>query len=318
MQSDGGVDALRVLLVFVDGLGLGADDLSVNPLLRAPMPTLRSLLGGRDLSAAAVPYAAEGLRVVPTDPLLDVPGLPQSATGQTAIFTGEHAARAIGRHLNAYPTPSLKAILERSSIFRRVVERSLRATFLNAFSPQFFDWIAAGAPLLRDRRFRPSASTVAAMAGGLGLFRTLDQLREGDAVSFDLDHAVLRERGFDLEPIDPEQAGRRAARIAGEHHFALYEFFLTDKAGHAVQMSGAVDVLTKLDRFLAGLLEALPRDVTLMLTSDHGNVEDLSVRTHTRNLVPTLLKGPGAEQMAPRIHSLTDITPAILAYLAEG
>lgn len=306
---------MRAFLLFIDGLGLGSDDPAVNPLMRAQMDGFRSLLGGQPLWAGAVPYTAPGLAAVPTDARLDVDGLPQSATGQTAIFTGQNAAAAIGRHLNAYPTPNLKKILCEHSIFKRVDERGMSATFLNGFRPQFFDWVRAGQPIHPDRRYRPSASTVAGLAAGLHIFRTLDQIRKGEAVGFDIDHHLMRGMGMDLEPVDPLEAGRRAARVAARYHFTLYEHFLTDKAGHAREFSEAVTVLERVDRFLQGVLEELPEEHLLIITSDHGNIEDLSVKTHTLNPVPTILKGPGAERLAPRIRSLTDIAPTILDVL---
>ncbi|MEW8979315.1 MAG: peptidase [Symbiobacterium sp.] len=303
---------MKVFLFFIDGLGLGGDDPAVNPLIAAKMPVLRSLLGGQPLWRGAVPYTGPNVAAVATDPCLDVPGLPQSATGQTTIFTGQNAARAIGRHLHAYPTPSLKAILEEHSIFRRVVERGLTATFLNAFRPEFFEWVNNGRPQPQDRRYRPSASTLAALAGGLSVFRNFDQLRRGEAVGFDIDHHVLREMGYDLDPVEPVEAGRRAARVAARYHFTLYEHFLTDKAGHACDMEEACQVLERMDAFLAGVLEELPPEHLLIITSDHGNLEDLSVKTHTLNPVATIVRGPGAGAVAGRIRSLVDIAPAIL------
>ena len=44
--------------------------------------------------------------IVPTDATLDVPGYPQSATGQTAIFTGVNAAEIKQGHINVLPTPT--------------------------------------------------------------------------------------------------------------------------------------------------------------------------------------------------------------------
>lgn len=304
---------MRVFLCFIDGVGLGPDDPAANPLAAARMPRLRALLGGRPLTKEYVPYSAPGLRVVATDPRLGVPGLPQSATGQTAIFTGQNGAAAIGRHLNAYPTPSLVAILREHSIFKQVKALGGRVTFLNAFRPEFFAWVDEGQPLHPDRRYRPSASTVAALAAGIETFRTLDQLRAGEAVGFDIDHSVLRSLGHDLEPVDPAEAGRRAARIAGQHDFTLYEHFLTDKAGHSREMGYALETLERLDAFLGGVFDHLPADVLLIITSDHGNIEEIAVKPHTLNDVATILLGPGAEAAAERIRSLTDIAPAIVA-----
>jgi len=53
----------------------------------------------------------------------------------------------------------------------------------------------------------------------------------------------------------------------------------------------------------------------VILTSDHGNIEDLSVRGHTRNPALTLLWGQGARKTAQTLNSLLDVTPAILTFL---
>lgn len=304
---------MRVFLCFIDGLGLGSDDPAINPLITATMPHLRALLGGRPLTRSAVPYSAPGVAVTAIDPRLGVEGLPQSATGQTAIFTGQNAPKAIGHHLHAYPTPNLKAILDEHSIFKQVEARGGTGTFLNAFRPEFFAWVEAGRPLHKDRRYRPSASTLAGLAAGIHIFRSLDDLRAGRAVGFDIDHEVMRSLGHDVPPVDPAEAGRRAARVAGTCTFTLYEHFLTDKAGHSQDPSEAVRVLERLDAFLGGVFAHLPSDVLFLLTSDHGNLEDLSVRTHTNNDVPLIAVGPGAEEAAARVRDLTDIVPAILA-----
>ncbi|HYF95116.1 MAG TPA: alkaline phosphatase family protein [Symbiobacteriaceae bacterium] len=308
---------MRLFLFFIDGFGLGEPDPARNPFMTARMPALQALLGGRPLTREALPFTAPGVAAVPADARLEIEGLPQSATGQTTIFTGVNAARAIGRHLHAYPTPSLKAILAEHSLFRRVVERGKQATFLNAFSPRFFEWVTAGQPAPQDKRYSPSASTLATLAAGLHCFRSHDQLRQGAAVGFDIDHSVLRELGHDLEPVAPAEAGRRAAAVAAEHDFTLYEHFLTDKAGHHQAMDEAIAVLERVDAFLEGLIAGAPPDLLLVITSDHGNIEDLSVKTHTMNDVPVIAKGPGAEAFAARVRSLTDITPAIMAALTD-
>jgi bisphosphoglycerate-independent phosphoglycerate mutase (AlkP superfamily) len=54
---------------------------------------------------------------------------------------------------------------------------------------------------------------------------------------------------------------------------------------------------------------------TLLLTSDHGNIEDLASRNHTRNLVPTMIWGRHRNRIAERVRSLADITPAIVDVL---
>jgi bisphosphoglycerate-independent phosphoglycerate mutase (AlkP superfamily) len=55
--------------------------------------------------------------------------------------------------------------------------------------------------------------------------------------------------------------------------------------------------------------------IAVVVTSDHGNVEDVTAKGHTLNPVPTMLIGTGREQIEPRIRSLTDIAPAIVELL---
>jgi bisphosphoglycerate-independent phosphoglycerate mutase (AlkP superfamily) len=52
----------------------------------------------------------------------------------------------------------------------------------------------------------------------------------------------------------------------------------------------------------------------VVVTSDHGNLEDLSDRGHTLNPVPALLIGPPdlRAAVAPRLHRLTDFHDVIL------
>jgi 2,3-bisphosphoglycerate-independent phosphoglycerate mutase len=57
---------------------------------------------------------------------------------------------------------------------------------------------------------------------------------------------------------------------------------------------------------------------TVIVTSDHGNVEDLSVKNHTLNDVPTLIWGKHRHVLAESIRSLTDIAPAIVKTLTGG
>lgn len=324
---------MRTFLLFVDGLGLAPEaEPAHNPLLQARMPHLHRLTGGLPLVQTSLPFSGPA-SIVAADACLGLPGLPQSATGQTTILTGLNASAHIGRHLHGYPSPRLRALLEAHSLLRRAAEGGWRATFLNAYTPPFFDWLAAGLPdempgvgplptsAQKRQRARPSASTIANLAAGLP-FRGFAELLAGRAVFHDITCFTLAERGFpDVPLITPEQAGRHAAAVMSEHDLVFYEHFLTDIAGHSQEMARAVAVLERLDGFLGGLLAHLEPDVLLVMISDHGNIEDLSVKTHTRNPVPALCFCPGspalARAAAGRVQSLLDITPLLLATLAN-
>jgi bisphosphoglycerate-independent phosphoglycerate mutase (AlkP superfamily) len=81
-------------------------------------------------------------------------------------------------------------------------------------------------------------------------------------------------------------------------------------------MERARVVLVALAEMLRTLLSNLDlKRTTLLVTGDHGNLEDLSSKNHTLNKVPTLIWGAQAETLARRISSLADITPAILETL---
>ena len=292
----------RVLFVFLDGVGLapaGPD----NPLSTAPMPCLHRLLGGPLVLDAAAQDGLLSLR--PVDACLGVPGLPQSATGQTALFTGVNAPALVGDHVTAYPTTPLRQAIAEHSLLKQAAEAGAQVTSANAYSEHYWTMVREG-----ERRL--SASTLTIMASGVP-FRTLQDLREGRAVLWDITHEVATSHlGFELPLVAPEEAGTRLARLAAQYDLVLYESFLTDLAGH-----GRVDpawVLARLDAFLGGILDARSPDTTLVVCSDHGNLEDATRKIHTTNPVPLLALGPDAWRFG-HATAITDVAPAILLSL---
>jgi len=80
-----------------------------------------------------------------------------------------------------------------------------------------------------------------------------------------------------------------------------------------MEMEEAVEKLKILDAFLGELLNLYNEDEDIIfITSDHGNIEDLTVNTHTFNKVPTVILGKIPENVEIEINSLTDIMPTIL------
>lgn len=306
---------MSVLMIFVDGVGLGDAHVGRNPLASAPMPFVRKLLGGRALvrtSAEDVDdaMARSDVRLIAVDACLGVPGLPQSATGQTTLLTGVNAAQALGRHLPGLPSATLVEILREHSLFKRLRETGLTATFANPFTDDYFASVEAG-------RWRHSATTTAVLSAGLPV-RMLDDLRAGRAVFHDITGEGLRSRDYDVAPTTPEEAGSRLAALAAEHDFTLFEHFLTDFAGHAQNENEARRLLGMLDRLLEAAVARVDLTATTVIViSDHGNLEDLSVKTHTRNPVPGLFIGAGSGFFADAVRSLTDVAPAVLTYLAK-
>lgn len=301
---------MRVLMIFFDGWGVGANDPSTNPFLTNPMPTLRGLFDGVMPTTGNGHFDSARATLVPTDATLGVPGLPQSATGQTTIFTGVNAPRAIGEHLGPYPNAALRKILAENNIFQQLAAANRRAAFANAYPPIFFERLA------RDKA-RRSATAYAAHAGNVR-YRDIDDLRAGAALSVFVTNARWHSADASVPLITAYDAGRNLARLARQHDLTLFEYFLTDAAGHKAKPAFTAAVLYEIDELLRGVIDGTDLSESLILTtSDHGNVEDTSAKGHTLNPVPTLLIGAGRAEIAPRIHSLADLTPAIVDWLLE-
>ncbi|NJN93408.1 MAG: phosphoglyceromutase, partial [Anaerolineales bacterium] len=93
----------RVIILFLDGVGLGEAEPEANPFMHAEMPTVRSLLGVSHLTRETAGTVTGQAALLGLDACLGVPGLPQSATGQTTILTGYNAPAVLGEHYGPYP-----------------------------------------------------------------------------------------------------------------------------------------------------------------------------------------------------------------------
>ena len=288
-----------VLLFFIDGLGIGTRG-PFNPLDNLPDATPLAVFQNEEPQTFL-----DGI-VVPTDPRLGVEGRPQSASGQTTILTGVNAPARLGYHKQGFPNQALVEVINAESIFKQLRDAGVRPiTFANAYTDGFFT----------ERPRWISATTAAVQAAGLS-FRTIADLKNGAAVFMDFTNRILIERGVDVSERTEDEAAEVLAGIVLETRFTLYEYFITDKVGHAQDMPLAKQVLTSLARFIRELLVRLDLErTTVILTSDHGNIEDLSSRNHTLNAVPTIIWGAQREHVAARIRTLADITPAIVGLL---
>jgi len=69
--------------------------------------------------------------------------------------------------------------------------------------------------------------------------------------------------------------------------------------------------MSLLDGVIGGALDTMRPADTLLLTSDHGNVESIAAPTHTRNPVKLLVIGPAARWFA-NVESIVEVADAIL------
>lgn len=280
------VSDLKIVFIFVDGLGIGTDDPENNPLCNPQFPTLYKLIS----------------EAVPLDACLGVDGLPQSATGQASLLTGTNAAKEMGRHIEGFPPPALKKLIEHENLFSKLRKLGKRCAFANSY------WLTDPHRIPPRRQSVTTVMTLSALGGVCGK----EELLSGKAVTHDITRWTMHTRGYDGPIVAPELAAEHLLAVGAENDFTLFEYFLTDRAGHSGKQDMVHDCLETLERFVSRTtVFADEPNHLLLLSSDHGNIEDSSVFTHTMNPVPFVALGEKGGAFKD-LKSLEDVTPAIL------
>ncbi|KAB2920047.1 MAG: hypothetical protein F9K22_15095 [Bacteroidetes bacterium] len=295
--------------IFWDGVGYGRKDPAVNPFFAARLPVMRSLFGGKLPSLSFRRYDSGTVSLSPVNTTMRVPGLPQSGTGQASIMTGINAPAFVGKHFGPHPYSTLVPVIRERNLFVRLARTGRTHRFVNGYPKRYFDY-------LFGPKGRIPVIAMSHLAAG-GRLNTHHEVIARTAVSADISGTRWRELGHpDVPPAEPHDAGRLFHELGRTTDLAFFEYFITDHAGHARQMASAVEVLERMDGFLGGLLERFDAAAdTILLISDHGNIEDLSVKTHTMNPVPLIVAGRGARTIARSVRTLAHITPAVIAHI---
>ncbi|OQY90580.1 MAG: hypothetical protein B6D38_02305 [Anaerolineae bacterium UTCFX1] len=335
---------MKVLFIFLDGIGLGENNLETNPLARAKMPNLNTLLDGRSLVRGAAPFDGKYASLHALDAGLGVDGLPQSATGQAILLTGKNISAELGYHYGPKPNPEVAAYLNGETLFSKCVAAGKRTALLNSYPPRYFQGIDSGKRLY-------SSIPLAVTNAGLELFKYED-MSAGRALSADFTGEGWRTMlGFPDAPVmNPHEAGKKLISLAMGYDFSFFEYWASDYAGHKQQMDTAVGLMEAFDGVLGGVVESLKverlqvadrrsqveergkrkegvesrtlrhgsgqewkEELLVLVTSDHGNMEDLSTRKHTNADVPALVIGSkqAREEFTRGITNLADVAPAI-------
>lgn len=299
----------HLLFLFLDGVGIGTDDPSRNPFLRAHLPVLSDLLGGTLPTLSNPSPGSPRARVIPLDARLGVEGLPRSGTGHTALLTGADAPRLFGRHFGPWVPSTLRVLVEEESVLRKARDRGGRVAFANAYPRRFLE--------LPLRRW--AGPPLAARGAGL-LDRHEEALVAGEAVASEIVNTGWRERlGLLAAPdLGPREAGGVLARIVDAHDLTLFAHYGTDLAGHRGAMGGAIEALERVDSFLGGIVDGVTSETLLVVASDHGNLEDVTAG-HTLNPALGLVaRISGRTPLPPSagISSIRDIPGAILDWCA--
>jgi len=292
------------ILIFLDGVGIGKEDKINNPFFAREFKTFSGIFG-------AVPHTGmqrlekNNIYLFPTDACLGVEGLPQSGTGQTSIFCGINAPAKIGMHFGPFPHSKLIPAIEKKSIFAEFKSRGKKVSFANAYPRIFFDYIKSG-------KKRLSVTSLSCILSGVRLNKAAE-LRAGTALSAEIDnYRWVNKLNYKLPVITPVLAAKRLIKLGLKHHFTLFEFFLSDHLGHGRNPELFDHTFSVLDDFLFYILTNLPENCTLLICSDHGNLEDISTKTHTGNPALTIAAGKYSSYLASKIKDISQIKKSIL------
>lgn len=288
----------------MDGLGIGKSN-EENPLFVGDYPALEFLAGGKLVEETASIQKSDHIYKA-IDANLEIEGLPQSGTGQTSLFTGVNASKVIDKHFGPFPHSGIKPLLQEQSIFHAVKEMGKKPYFMNAYPPIFFE--------IAEKRNRWSCTTLMTKSAGMKL-NSIDEVLSGKALTAEIVQNAWRDRlNIDIPKITATEAAQRFLDVIPLYDLVLYEYYLTDKAGHNQSHEDAQRVLEPLDEFLLHIIQNKRKDDVLVITSDHGNVEDLGTKSHTRNPVPLFVLGQGANFFS-EVSSLVGIKNGIIQNL---
>jgi 2,3-bisphosphoglycerate-independent phosphoglycerate mutase len=297
----------NVLMVFLDGVGIGVKDYNFNPFFKYGFKTFEKIFGS--IPSLDNQRLTNGTHFLfPTDASLGVDGLPQSGTGQASLFCGFNAPKFVGKHFGPYPYSTTIPILQKESLLVYFRDKYDSSYFANAYPKVFFDYVNSG-------RSRLSVTTLTCKLTGVRLNRVSD-VKAGNALTAELTNERWNQRlGYKLKVIKPKTAARRLLRIAERYKFTLYEYYLSDHIGHLRLANEFEKIFSEMDEFLFTLLDEVDsKKMTLLICSDHGNLEDLSVKTHTRNPALTITAGKSAKQIAESVKDISQIKQSIIKY----
>ncbi len=275
----------------LDGVGIAAHGAS-NPFTDQKTPALDALGISRPAHRLEPEFVAR-----PIDARLGVLGLPQSGTGQTTLLTGVNAAARLGYHHGPWPGPTLKPLLEQS-VPVRLARAGKTVELANLYPARYLEAIESG-----QRRLNAIALS-ATLAGATlepdGIPPPFGQPDDPGGVPLQM----VRDWGRDFV---------RGQIPPGDADLVIFDSWWSDHVGHAMDMPLARDHVVRLEAFCAGVLENRTPDTLFVVTSDHGNFEDQSIKTHTMADVPFAAVGAGAQAFSG-VTDLTGVAPALAQF----
>ena len=294
----------KLLFIFLDGVGLGKDE-DINPIKDLFKP-----MTGRKFLLDSYPLITEDLLLKPIDAVLGVDGIPQSATGQTSIMTGVNAQKLLGHHHTAFPNEPLIDLIKELNLLKAVKDLGFTATCANMYSTEYFEKRSA-----RVKNMFPVSALSIRYSDTP--YRFIADYNNQEAVFADITNNVIKSRGYDIDIITPEVAADNMLNICNKNDFVFFEYFITDTYGHKKKREELLNEVDKLNRFIKSIWNNGDNGVDIILTSDHGNCEDISTGNHTTNPVPFLFISKNQklkDEFYSKVASLTDFKEAVINY----
>ncbi len=294
-------------MIFLDGVGIGQKDFQSNPFFKYGFKTFEKIFG--EIPSIDNPKLERNDKYLfPSDARMGIDGLPQSGTGQVSIFCGVNAPEFVGKHFGPFPYSTTIPIIAEKNILKYFKEKNKKSYFANAYPKVFFEYINSGKSRLNTTALCCKLSDIK--------LNTVTEVEHAKALTAEITNDRWNKRlNYNLKVIDPETGARRLINIALQNDFTLYEYFLTDHLGHGRIADEFDSIYNTIDRFLLTILSEIEADkMSLIICSDHGNFEDLSLKTHTLNPALTITAGLNAREIAENINDLSDIKPTIIKY----
>jgi len=308
----------KLIFIFIDGIGIGKA-LTTNPFFVANSDATYFPLFENGC------FLPDGTPIKPIDALLGVPGIPMSATGQTTLFTGLNIPALLNEHRESFPDKIMRKFIKKENIFSDLRKNNLKPQFINVFpgSSSFFttnniflqdDGEIILSPLFRAFFKRSLSVTTCMMVANRMIPFNENDIREEKALFHDFSNESLLER-YNLPRFTPEKAAEILFNTSRNHDLLLYEYFHTDFVGHSCEMNESIRMISQLNRLVKKLISLLDKKTdTLLITSDHGNLEDTTNPLHTNNPVPLLVWGYKSDEIRFRINCLKDVKHAVIEF----
>jgi hypothetical protein len=307
----------NLIFIFLDGVGVGSGD--------APFLSCKPMYFPQDLSLHQIVPVQNGGLCKAVDANLNLEGIPQSATGQSSLFTGVNTAKLLGHHLFAFPNKKLRSLLMEQNLLKNFVDSGRKAVFFNAYpigSKALNNGDVSVSPdgainaVIKDPKLKRISVTTTMTFSIAQTFFSIHDLKNETCLYQDFTNKQLNENekysSYKVPDFSPLKAGRILGLESKKYDMLLYEYFITDRIGHKMDMERSIHIINVIQDFIHSILSTINlNETTLVITSDHGNIEVINKRAHTTNPVPLLVWGKDKEKITHKCNSIVDVTPTL-------